>query len=116
MVATAADPATDVETTTVPTKAIEIEDDVLKEQKRESTVSLFLSQKRAALQKPREFSTDFRGLRDVHSARWFRLRSSHDAIGKFSADLALFFDTVQSVGVLCLLLSCLTFDEILVDV
>ena len=129
VVAADVDPkTTNVETTTTTTtvrptttkakaKAVEeIEDDVLNEQKRESTVSLFLSQKRASLQKPREFSTDFRGLRDVHSARRFRLRSSHDAIGKFSADLALFFDTVQSIGVLCLLLSCLTLHEIMVDV
>ena len=39
-----------------------IEDDVLAEQRRESVVSTFLAQKRADLQKLRDYSTDFRGL------------------------------------------------------
>jgi len=92
-----------------------IEDDVLAEQKRESILSTFLSEKRAELQKLREFSTDFRGLRDIHSARPFRLSSSNESIGKFSADLGLFFDTLVLVGVLCLILSCLTLHELIAD-
>ena len=93
-----------------------IEDDVLAEQKRESILSTFLSEKRADLQKLREFSTDFRGLRDIHSARPFRLSASNESIGKFSADLGLFFDTLVLVGVLCLILSCLTLHETIVNV
>ena len=93
-----------------------IEDDVLAEQKRESILSTFLSEKRAELQKLREFSTDFRGLRDIHSARPFRLSASNESIGKFSADLGLFFDTLVLVGVLCLILSCLTLHETIVNV
>jgi len=93
-----------------------IEDDVLAEQKRESILSTFLSEKRADLQKLREFSTDFRGLRDIHSARPFRLSASNESIGKFSADLGLFFDTLVLVGVLCLILSCLTWHETIVNV
>ncbi|CAL6274876.1 unnamed protein product [Bathycoccus prasinos] len=93
-----------------------IEDDVLAEQRRESVVSTFLAQKRADLQKLRDYSTDFRGLRDIHSARLFPLSSSNEAVGKFSADLGLFFDTLVSIGVLCVVLSCLTLHEIAIDV
>ena len=93
-----------------------IEDDVLAEQRRESVVSTFLAQKRADLQKLRDYSTDFRGLRDIHSARLFPLSSSNESVGKCSADLGLFFDTLVSIGVLCVVLSCLTLHEIAIDV
>ena len=81
------------------------------EQRRESVVSTFLAQKRADLQKLRDYSTDFRGLETSTRRDCFRSPRRTKQLGSLGADLGLFFDTLVSIGVLCVVLSCLTLHE-----
>jgi hypothetical protein len=93
------------------------EDDVLEEQRRERSISTFLSLRRAKIQRLQEYDLDHRGLRVPNSARQFRLfTTTAEDVGRQSADLGLFFETVLALGKLCVVIACLTLHEVISNV